>query len=242
MAGTRHIVAAVAVGALASGGTAGAETPAPGAEHYVYTATPGDEDTGDVETHRIDITTDSSGVVYAFETDLGDGRERGWIRTQPDGTFLGAVRIVADGDDAVVETDTLRVEGPDLVMIRVRGTEAETKRASLPAEPLAVDASLLVRLRSFPLGEHASRQMFMADWSQRTVHVDVHDRGLETIIVPAGTFSCYRIEVVIKVFIFRPKITFWISEAPPHFLVQHRGKRGPFTPVFHTELVEKGQP
>jgi hypothetical protein len=82
----------------------------------------------------------------------------------------------------------------------------------------------------------------MADWSHRTVDVDVRDRGIETIAVPAGTFACHRMEVTVRVLMFRPKITFWITVDAPHVLVQHRGKRGPFTPVFETRLVRRETP
>jgi hypothetical protein len=150
---------------------------------------------------------------------------------------------VFDDRGTLVEVDSMWIDGDYLLIDRTRDGENRRKRVELPKDkPLAVDASLLIWLRSFPLGQAAKRAAFMVDWSQRTVDVDVHDRGLETVTVPAGTFACNRIEVVVKVFVFRPKITFWISTEPPHFLVRHRGKRGPFTAVFQTELVSRGLP
>jgi hypothetical protein len=95
-------------------------------------------------------------------------------------------------------------------------------------------------MRGFPFGSGALREVFMADWSRRTVDVDVREKGVETVEVPAGTFECYRMEVVVKVLVFRPRITFWIATAPPHFLVRHRGRRGPFTPTFVTTLERIG--
>ncbi len=230
-------------GPSAPGATTTAGATRAGTETYVYTATPSDADSGSAEIHHIEITTDSTGVVYSFHTERADAAEFGVIRTRPDGTFVDAVRRVISADGATAETDSFRVEGRTLVMERVADDKSDIRRVDLPDdEPLVVDASLLIWLRGFPTGASASGSLFVADWSRRTVHVDVHDRGPETVTVPAGSFVCNRIEVVVKVFVFRPRITFWMSTEPPHFLVRHRGKRGPFTPVFDTVLVRKGQP
>jgi hypothetical protein len=229
-------------GPSAPGATA-ADATRTGTETYLYTATPSDADSGSAEIHHVEITTDSTGVVYSFHTQRANAAEFGVIRTRADGTFVDAVRRVVGADGVTAETDSFRVDGRGLVMERVVEDKSDIRRVDLPDdEPLVVDASLLVWLRGLPLGESVSRSLFVADWSRRTVHVDVHDRGPETVTVPAGSFVCNRIEVVVKVFVFRPRITFWMSAEPPYFLVRHRGKRGPFTPVFDTELVRKGQP
>ena len=248
MARARTVVGALfaAVAAASGAGVAGRESPAragagAGVERYVYRASPADAKSGSEETHRVTVTTDASGTTYEFRIEFDRGLvDRGFVRVSPLGEFESAVRHRLGRDGVRYETDSLRVEGSLLVMDRWRDGKLKTSRARLPADrPRAVDASLLLWMRAFPFGDPAARDVFMADWSHRTVDVDVRDRGVESVTVPAGTFACHRMEVTVKVFVFRPKITFWITVDEPHFLVQHEGKRGPFTPVFHTRLVER---
>ena len=104
---------------------------------------------------------------------------------------------------------------------------------------LAVDASLLVLLRSFPYGENKEWRIFMVDFSQHSVSVLVRQSSVERVLVPAGEFECYRMEVIVDLFLFHPTITYWISKETPHFLVKHQGKRGPFTPSYVTSLLSK---
>jgi hypothetical protein len=118
-----------------------------------------------------------------------------------------------------------------------RGTQ-KRKEYILPEDKqLAVDSSLLVLLRSFPFNKNEEWKIFMIDFSQYSVKVTVRQSGTEPVTVPAGTFDCYRIEVIVNFFIFRPRITYWLSKERPHFLVKHSGKRGPFTPSYIASLV-----
>jgi hypothetical protein len=72
-------------------------------------------------------------------------------------------------------------------------------------------------------------------------HMFVAVDGRETVTVPAGTFPCYRIRLepdyknimgkwswassLLKLLV--PDYTFWVEEAPPHYLVRFEGKFGP---------------
>jgi hypothetical protein len=213
-------------------------------ERYVYLASPQHADSASEETHTVTITSTAAGAAYAFDIRFGGGMvDRGVIETTETGTLVAAVRRRYGRDGSIYESDSLRVDGTTLVMETWRDGETKTSRAECPRDrPIAVDASLLLWMRRFPFGDPATRDVFMADWSHRTVDVDVRDRGIETIAVPAGTFACHRMEVTVRVLMFRPKITFWITVDAPHVLVQHRGKRGPFTPVFETRLVRMETP
>jgi hypothetical protein len=213
-------------------------------ERYVYLAHPEHADSGSAENHVVTITTTPAGAKYAFEIRYADGSfERGVIHATRTGEFVSATRRRFGPEGARIETDSLRVEGETLVMESERDGKIKTSRADLPRErPLAVDASLLLWMRGFPFGQGDAIDVFMADWSHRTVNVDVRDRGIETVTTPAGTFACRRMEVTVRVLVFRPKITFWIAVDAPHVLVQHRGKRGPFTPVFETRLIRVETP
>jgi hypothetical protein len=121
---------------------------------------------------------------------------------------------------------------------RRSGKGLKTREFSHPKnKSLAVDGSLLLLLRSFPFDQNRELKLFMVDFSQRSVSGTVRQAGVETIRVKAGEFECYRMEVIIHAFVFRPKITYWITKMEPHFLVKHRGKLGPFTKTYITQLV-----
>jgi len=208
--------------------------PSSAGERYRYIAVPSRGDA--VEVHDVRIDTTATGLAYRFGVTRGAESERGVVVTTTGGGFVSGWRTVTDADGGAA-TDSLWVEGGTLRLVRRHDGETEVKAIDLPADKtLAVDASALLWLRGFPFGSGEKRELFMVDWSGRTVDVDVHDRGLETIEVPAGTFACRRVEFVIRVLFFRPRITFWVAADPPRFLVRHRGKRGPFTPVFVTTL------
>jgi hypothetical protein len=252
VAPARGLVAAAAVAALVlasggrapgSAGTVFADTTAR-VERYVYRASPEHADSGSEEIHTVTIASTPAGASYAFEIRLERGLvDRGVIATTGSGDFVSAIRRRYNREGSEYQSDSLRVEGMTLVMETRRAGETKTSRADCPhGRPIAVDASLLLWMRRFPFGETGARDVFMADWSHRPVDVDVRDRGIESVTVPAGTFACRRMEVTVRVLVFRPKITFWITVDAPHVLVQHRGKRGPFTPVFETRLVRMETP
>ena len=128
-------------------------------------------------------------------------------------------------------------------MRRQKGDKIKVKEFELPSDQeLAVDASLLLLLRRFPFEESADveQKVFMIDFSQRKVSVVVRRKAIESVSVPAGVFECYRMEVEVRMPIIKPKITFWITTDPPHFMVRHEGRRGPFTRVYETVLMSVG--
>jgi hypothetical protein len=214
----------------------------PTPERYTYLAHPRQDDSPDKrEVTTAEIVTRETGTIYRYDIRTVERRETGWIATGPAAVFRAAWREVWE-DGVLEEADTLYVEGARLVVERRTGGKVRVKAIDLPADkPVAVDASALLFFRQLPLESLEKREVFMVDFSQHTVNVDVRSRGLETVVVPAGTFGCYHLEVTVKVFVFRPKIHFWVTVEPPHFLVQHRGKRGPFTPTFTTVLTGIGE-
>lgn len=216
----------------------------PGVERYEYVAIPkGSDDPDRRETSNSTITTTASVIRYEYRRHEKDRMENGWIETDSMGVFRSAFRTLAKSDGRIMEVDSLWTDGERLNVRRFkpsRGTE-EMKVFDLPDDkPLAVDASLLLWMRRFPFAEGVSREVYMVDFSQRDVTVTVQQKETETLTVPAGTFECYHLEVVVKVFIFKARIHFWITTDKPHFLVRQEGKRGPFTRSYLTELVRVG--
>lgn len=212
---------------------------AAGVEVYSYQSVPtsGDEDRR--EDVQVRITRGDDGYVYAF-TIVSKGRsETGTISTLGDGSLVGAVRTVREGAEVV--RDSLWIDRGKLYASRLEDGDSDVKEIGVPDDKtIAVDASSLIWMRTLDTRRPGPWELFMVDFSRRTVDVTVHDRGIEEIEVPAGVFECRHIEVVVKVLIFRPRVHFWITADEPHFMVKHEGKRGPFTPTYITTLTKVG--
>ena len=214
-------------------------------EWYQYVSVPEDDpESRYPEITQATITTSPGSMRYEFTIERGERIERGWIETDARATFTGARRTVHEGDRGLVEYDSMWVDNDDLYVRRVRperkrGRKDQVKDFDIPDDkPLVVDASFLLWLREFPYGSGASSKVFMVDFSQHKVTVEAVDRGVETVTVPAGTFDCHHVEVIVMVLWIKTRIDFWMSTSAPHFLVRHQGKRGPFTDSYVTELVK----
>ena len=79
----------------------------------------------------------------------------------------------------------------------------------------------------------------MIDFSGRSVTATARQAGIERITVPAGEFSCYRMEILIHAFILSPTIVCWVTTEKPHFVVKNEGKRSLFGPKYITTLIGK---
>lgn len=169
------------------------------------------------------------------------GHEITRIYMEPDGAFISGTKEIVKYSERHVQRDKISRDQSDERKVyseRHRGEKRIIKEFIVPkGKTLAVDASLLVLLRSFPFDQSKERDIFMIDFSQYSISVAVSQSAVENIRVPAGEFECYRMEVVVKLFIFRPKIIYWITKAKPHFLVKHEGKKSPFSPSYITYLT-----
>lgn len=221
--------------------TAPAATARPGVESYVYVARPDNGDSTLVETHRVEIEPGDGGTTYRFDITRTGVRETGWARSGRDGNFQAAARRVYHDGRGVVESDSFWVEGEHVVMQKTLDGKTQTTREKIQKKkPLAVDVTLTTWMRGFPFGQKDAVDVVLGDWLARTIDIDVRDLGVEPVKVPAGTFDCHKMEVTIRVLIFRPKVTFWVTKDAPHFLVRHAGKRGRNSPVYVTQLMERG--
>jgi hypothetical protein len=186
------------------------------------------------------------------------------VEHRPGRTLLSLVTLSARSEEAVVvsllsqgfatatrETrhkgvlvarQVVRRDGDRVEIESHEGERVERKDVRLADAPLAVDASLLLFFRSFVEAAPDECRVFMVDFSGRSISVNLRKRGTEYVSVPAGTFQCHKLEVVVRFLIFEAVITYWVSVEAPHFLVKHVGKRGPFTRTTVTELVERSHP
>ena len=151
-----------------------------------------------------------------------------------EGNFISGNRLVVVREDEQAHQESIWKNGSRVFYER----DGKIRNHDLPPDkPLAVGESLLVRLRFFPFDGGKEWRLFMVDFSGTSVTVTIRQAARETVAVPAGVFECYRMETVVDIPILRPKITFWLAVKPPHVMVRHEGKRGPFSPSYRTSLI-----
>ena len=237
------VMAALACGAgnapaaVQGGGKTGVET-----VKYRYEAVPKGGDPKEKEFMEIAVTTAGATLQYVSRVVAAGTDEEIHLTASREGRLIAGTRTVADRSGSRLSRETIRVEGGKARLEEVRGTNRNSSRFELPADKeFAVDGSLLLLFRSFPFDTGKAWNVFMVDFSAAEISVTVRQSGRERLVVPAGEFDCYRMEVVVNIPLLRPKITYWITAAAPHFLVKHEGKRGPFTSVYDTVLVGIGQ-
>jgi hypothetical protein len=208
-------------------------------EKYLYTAFPLINGTrGGQETIEVIITTSFDRIFYTSYASTDKWAERKIIQTYSDGNFISATKEVIDRSENRKKTYAIWSERGKAYSKRGAGINETERTFDLPSDmALAVDASLLLRLRSFPFEEEKTWKVYMVDFSQIAVTATVNQTASETVRVPAGVFECYRIEVSVDLPIVKPRITFWLARDRPHFLVKHEGMAGPFTPFYETFLT-----
>jgi hypothetical protein len=222
----------------------GAAVPSPAdaaVEEYLYIAAPNNK-AAEQEHISMYFSRNDNKLRCATRIETARTLETAMIEMKDDGTFISAVRRLGPIDGGKVGTNKIWRAGDKVLFGRDSTVPEGVVERDIPnATPLAVDASLLVLMRHFPFDTQTTQTVFMADFSGKTVSVLLHDAGLENISVPAGDFQCHRMEVIVDTFLIKPRITYWLSVAGPHFLVKHSGKRGPFTPAYTTSLVRIGK-
>jgi hypothetical protein len=209
-------------------------------EKYTYEAAPKGKEKSKNEIIEMEFFHSSEQTACNQRILQPDGQEVIKIEMLPDGSFLQGTKYFMNEHGKTIKTVRIVRENGIVSIMRHLEEKTERKNIKLPSDKvLAVDASLLVLMRKFPFDQESQWDVFMVDFSRQSVSVSIRQAGVEKVILPSGEFECYRMEVVVKVFIFRPKIIFWITKTPPHFLVKHKGKRGPFTPEYITSLVSR---
>jgi len=145
--------------------------------------------------------------------------------TDPTGKALMSERKQFDWTKNVVQ-----FERQDLVK-----NKKTTKTLSAPADTLAVEG-IAGALRSLPFGPDTRFPAHFLTNEPKVYDVTLEVRERETVRTPAGTFECYKVEVVPHVgalgafrFLF-PKAYFWFTVDAPHSWVRYQGpENGPGT-------------
>lgn len=207
-------------------------------EKYRYEATPTDHPTSPKEFIEMEFRDAAEATEYRSRIISLASSEDIFIQMDKDAQFISGTRRCVQGPDTPVQQEKIWTNRHAVVVERNREGGVERKEYRPPPDKeLAVDGSLLARLRFFPFDQGIKWHLFMVDFSGYSISVTVHQEGREKITVPAGEFECYRMVILVSIPLLRPEIIYWLSIQKPNFLVKHQGKRGPFTPSYTTSLV-----
>ncbi|HOG16684.1 MAG: hypothetical protein A4E73_00071 [Syntrophaceae bacterium PtaU1.Bin231] len=216
------------------------EAPTASRHIYRYHSVPaGHVVEGEEEDIEVEVLSTATAMEYRSVIASAVSRKKVAIVTDEKGRFLSAARTIIDARGRAV-TETVRRNGGTAYLERIEGTDRTKKEVRLPTDRvLGVDASLVLLLRLFPFDTGSRWELFMIDFSGHSVDVTAHQAAVEQVRVAAGTFECYRIDVLVRVPILMPRIILWLSKESPHLLVKSLGQRGPFTPTYDTYLTGK---
>lgn len=208
-------------------------------ERYHYEAVPeGNQEASHKKSIMMNINSADSQTTFTMKSVSAKEVEYIRLELDADSNFVSGIRNITHPSGKPKSAVSIWRKQQTVYVKRVSGREQKIREYDLPDhKPLVVDGSLLLLLRSFPFEQNREWKLFMVDFSQNSISGVVRQAEVETIRVIAGEFECYRMELIVHAFIFRPKITYWISKQEPHFLVKHRGKIGPFTRTYITQLV-----
>ena len=117
-----------------------------------------------------------------------------------------------------------------------------SKPETLPDELLFYWARTLPFDRS-ALGQPVTEGCTLVLSPTRQFHMDAKVRGTEVVTTPAGTFSCWRVDLSPRLAgplkALAPKMALWCSTDPPHYWVRYKGPvGGPGSPTAIIELVK----
>ena len=205
-------------------------------ETYRYGAVAAGKETDKEEIElALSFEEDSSAYVSTIVSAKSD--ERITIKMTEEGNLISGTRSLRRGPGGPSEERIWR-DGKTAYVEQTSGSDRKIKHLDIPeGKTLALQGSLLVLLRFFPYDSTTRWELFMIDFSGRSVTATARQAGIERITVPAGEFSCYRMEVLVHTFILKPTIVCWVTTEKPHFVVKNEGKRGIFTPKYITTLI-----
>jgi hypothetical protein len=205
---------------------------------YRYEAIPIGGGANQKELIEIKLIDTNRGVEYVSKGISPEAVEEIMIHMDPEGRFISGLRTLSNRENGQARQEKIWRADHKAYLERSTEKDAKRKEYELPQNTqFAVDGSLLILLRSFPFNEGKEWNVFMVDFSGYAITVTAHHVGVERVLVPAGEFECYRMEIVVDIPLLHPKVTYWISVRKPNFLVKHQGKKGPFTPSYITSLT-----
>ena len=207
-------------------------------ETYRYVAVPENKE-NDKEEIELTLSFEEDSSAYASTIVSAKSDERITVKMTKEGNLISGLRNLRRSPEGPTEEKIWR-DGKTAYVEQTSGTDKKTIQMDIPeGRTLAVEGSLLVLLRFFPYDSATQWDLFMIDFSGRSVKASARQAGIERITVPAGDFSCYRMEIRIHILILNPTTVCWVSTEKPHFVVRYEGKRSLFGPKYITTLISK---
>jgi hypothetical protein len=209
-------------------------------EKYHYEALPVAGEEGKKETVEMELLHTERNITYHAKISSLISREEIKIEMDRRGQFISGTRQVSSLDQGLQAEEKIWHE-KDKVFMQGKGGGKERQKAFDLADrgKVAVDGSLLLLLRFFPFERGETWKVFMVDFTGYAITVEAHLTGTEMITTPAGTFECYRMEVIVEIPVLHPRIIYWLAKDAPHYLVKSVGKSGPFTDTYVTTLISR---
>lgn len=140
---------------------------------------------------------------------------------------------------------------PSLRKIHYKDSEIgkSTQSATLPWSPQSIPDEMLFHwVRSLPFQEAVGERQPSAECTlvvspRRQVRIKAKIRGKEEVTTPAGTFSCYRVDLTPQLpgplRALAPRMALWCRADSPNYWVRYQGPvGGPGSPEAVIELVE----
>ncbi len=203
-------------------------------EKLTYEAIP---DSGGKDAKEIITTRHDGGGGYLSRIDSPRDVEEFKLEMAPRGEFVSALMTIYSLQGHVQRRQEIRKEAHELVLLE--GDKRTSRHKIPPGAMPVVNGSILIQLRFFPFDGGQEWKIFLMDFAGRTCQGRVRQTGRESIEVPAGVFDCYRLEVIVDLYVVHPKNTFWVAASAPHILVKYDGRRGLFSPTYETNLVSR---
>lgn len=123
---------------------------------------------------------------------------------------------------------------------------SERKTFEIPPDTLIV-SGIASALRGFPFDSGETVRAHLLTNEPHLYEIEIEDKGLDEVSVPAGTFESYRLKLNVDLGLlnlfrtFLPDTYFWFDASRPHPWLRYEGlEGGRGTPKIEMRLVEMG--
>ncbi len=205
-------------------------------EEYSYATEPVGREDGREQLKAL-LSFGDDRVLLSTEMSSPRAEEQIRLKMEADGSLVSGTRRRIERSGTVSEEKLWR-DANKVYLEQSSADRRETSALDIPEGAiLATEGSLVVLFRSFPYDSGTRWRLFLVDFSGRSAAGTASQAGVEHVTVPAGEFTCFRIEIVFHLPVVRPKVICWFAKEQPHILVKSIGKRGLLTPTYLTELL-----
>lgn len=212
-------------------------------EHYLYEVVPKGKQ-GPRESFAVRFLPSSNRITCIREQSGTSYYENAVLLLSADGRLLsGELRQGMLTNPVPNWVSTISVTSNSLTITLTRGDKRSSPKSYSisPSQDVAADISNLMLLRDFVASGECDRNITIADFAERMIEARLERMEKETVTVPAGTFECRKVVLSIDLLLFSFRMTYWVTEASPHYLIKYEGRRSLFGTVYETYLTAPTQ-